>query len=146
MSTAEKIKEKFGAAVEILEHNPRRHYVLVRASGLKEVARFVFKDLGGRLCTATAVDTRAGFVVLYHMAIDLEGVVFTLKTLAPRDNPELDSLCDFLPGAQWIELEINELMGVNFKGNPRSRHFLLADDFPEGVFPLRKTEIPGGAG
>jgi Ni,Fe-hydrogenase III component G len=32
-------------------------------------------------------------------------------------------------------------MGVNFKGNPRIRHFLLADNYPEEIFPLRKNQV-----
>ncbi|MFA4857677.1 MAG: NADH-quinone oxidoreductase subunit C [Candidatus Margulisiibacteriota bacterium] len=138
MNTIEKLKEQFQARITIDAHSPQRYYVTVAGKDVRDVARYLFKELGARLSTCTAVDTRAGFEVLYHFSLDKEGLLCTIKALAPRENPTLDSICDFLPGAEWIELEMNELMGVNFAGNPRVRPFLLSDDFPAGVYPLRK--------
>jgi NADH-quinone oxidoreductase subunit C len=138
MSTIEKLNDQFPARLAIFKHSPQRYYVTVEAKDLREIARWLFIEAGARLSTCSAVDTRAGFEVLYHFSLDKEGVLCTIKALAPRENPTLDSICDFLPGAEWIELEMNELMGVNFTGNPRVRPFLLADDFPAGVHPLRK--------
>jgi len=40
--------------------------------------------------------------------------------------------------AEWIEREIHEMFGVNFKGHPNLKHLLLKDDWPEGNYPLRR--------
>lgn len=145
MKAPDKIKQKFGKLVNIFEHNQKRYYIKVAPADLREVVRYIFKDLGARLCTSSAVELRSGFEVNHHLAFDLEGLICTVKVMAPRENPEVDSVADILPGAEWIELEMNELMGVNFKGNPRTKHLLLADDWPEGVFPLRKKEYEKGS-
>ena len=142
MSAIEQLQEKFNGRIEFFKHNHRRYYIKIAAADLREVIRFIFSQLGARLSTCSAVDTRAGFEVLYHLSIDKEGILCTIKALAPRDNPTLDSICDIIAGAEWIELEMNELMGINFNGNPRTRPFLLADDFPENLYPLRKSHDP----
>jgi len=46
----------------------------------------------------------------------------------------------FTDGALWIEREMHELLGVNFPGHPNLKKLLLPDDWPDGVYPLRKGE------
>ena len=38
----------------------------------------------------------------------------------------------------WIEREIHEILGINFKGHPDMRKLLLPEGWPEGVYPLRR--------
>ena len=38
----------------------------------------------------------------------------------------------------WIEREISELLGIKFKNHPDMRRLLLSDEWPEGVYPLRR--------
>ena len=43
-----------------------------------------------------------------------------------------------VPATEWIEREIHELLGVEFRNHPDMRHLLLADDWPADNHPLRK--------
>ncbi|MDI6641206.1 MAG: NADH-quinone oxidoreductase subunit C [Elusimicrobiota bacterium] len=43
-----------------------------------------------------------------------------------------------IKGAEWIEREIWEMLGINFKNHPNLKRLLLATDFPEGIYPLRQ--------
>ncbi|MPM65347.1 NAD(P)H-quinone oxidoreductase subunit J, chloroplastic [bioreactor metagenome] len=75
--------------------------------------------------------------VLYHFC---EGPVITsLRMLLPYDHAELDSICDILPSASLYERETMELLGVNFVGTPSTDRLLLPDNWPDGVYPLRKA-------
>ncbi|MGB5487465.1 MAG: NADH-quinone oxidoreductase subunit C, partial [Lysobacterales bacterium] len=67
------------------------------------------------------------------------GIVITLRVLVDHDSPELDSIAPMYPAAEWIEREIWELLGIHFKGHPDMRHLLLADDWPEGNYPMRRN-------
>lgn len=130
-----------GLAEQIVERNPRRIYVDVPPEHSVAANRVVFNALGGRLATATGVDFRDRIDVLYHYCIDAKGVVVTLRTWAWKPEVELDSVASFLPGAQFIEREIQDLLGVKFRNHPDPRRLILADDWPEGVYPLRR-ELP----
>ncbi len=75
--------------------------------------------------------------VLYHFC---KGpVVTTLRVMVPYENAELDSICDVLPSATLYERETMELFGVNFIGTPSTDRLLLPDNWPDGVYPLRKA-------
>jgi Ni,Fe-hydrogenase III component G len=65
--------------------------------------------------------------------------VVTVKAfIRDRENPAIESIAPFLPGAEWIEREVHDELGIDFKNHPDLRRLILADDWPEGVYPLRK--------
>ncbi len=136
-----RIKEKFGKNVEVFEKSRTR--VFVDAWDKKvahEVVKFLFKDLGLRFSIATGIDKREGIEILYHMADDKNGVRISVRTLAEKPFPEMPTATSFMQGAEWIEREIHELLGVNFIGHPNLKRLLLPDDWPDGIYPLRKGQ------
>ena len=56
----------------------------------------------------------------------------------PKENPRIQTITDIIPGATFHELEVTDLFGVIFDGNELKGHFLLSENWPEGIFPLRK--------
>jgi len=75
--------------------------------------------------------------VLYHFC---EGAaVTTLRTSVPYSKPVLSTVCDLIPSATLYERELMEMFGVTLEGTPDPQHLLLPDDWPAGVFPLRKA-------
>lgn len=138
----QKIKEKFGDYVlEASIPRPRRVVVLVPPEKYKEVAEFVAKDLGLEfLSCITGADKEEYMEVVAHIGYSIYVLV---KTRIPRDNPEVDSLVDVLPAAAFYEREAYDLLGIVFKGNPDiGKKFIIPEDWPEGVFPLRKDYKP----
>ena len=81
---------------------------------------------------------RAGVVeLLYHFS---EGMaVTTLRVSVPYTKPILPSICGVIPSANFYEMEIAEMFGVNIENIPSKEHLLLPDDWPEDVYPLRKS-------
>jgi Ni,Fe-hydrogenase III component G len=55
-----------------------------------------------------------------------------------RENPSIESITPLIPAAEWIEREIHDILGIEIKNHPNMRRLILADDWPEGVYPLRK--------
>ena len=120
------------------ERSPRRVWVTVRPECIRETALFLFEEAGGRLATVTGVDGRDEIELLYHFCFDhLEGMV-TVRASAAKPTPEIDSVTTIVEGANWVEREIHDLLGVTFRGHPDMRRLLLADDWPEGFYPLRR--------
>jgi NADH-quinone oxidoreductase subunit D len=92
----------------------------------------------GRLATVTGIDVHGGTELLYHLCFDPPGFTATLKVLVSRETDTMESVTPWLPGAEFIEREIHDLLGVDFPGHPRMRRLILSDDWPEGVYPLRR--------
>lgn len=133
------IKEKFsGRITEFLEHNKQRYYILIDKKDLLDMVRFVFKDLGARYQIVSALDTPDAIEIVYHFSLDKSGKVISIRTFLSRENPEVESISSIVTGAQWIEREIYDILGVKFLNHPDPRRFLMSDDWPEGVYPLRK--------
>lgn len=116
----------------------KRIYLGVRPEDIRLVAGVLFRDLGLRFITASGQDTPEGIEILYHFSFDPKGEIFSVRLLIEdKKNPKVDSLAPLFSGAEWIEREIWELLGVDFIGHPNLKHLLLVDEWPEGKYPLR---------
>jgi len=137
---AAKVVERLGGkAVSSRRDIPNRMYVSIERENLADAVMLLFDELCGRYVILTGVDTPAGVEVLYHFSFDRAGLVVTLRVLLDKDKPEIDSITPIVRGAEWIEREIHELLGVEFVGHPNMRRLILAEDWPEGVYPLRRS-------
>jgi NADH-quinone oxidoreductase subunit D len=130
------IKDKLIA----IERKPdSRIWLSCEAENGYAVNKFLFEDVPLRFVIATGIDSDDCFEVLYHYAYDQIGCMVTLKAIIrDRENPSIESITPFLPGAEWIEREIHDTLGIDFKNHPNLRRLILADDWPDGVYPLRK--------
>ncbi len=124
--------------VSVEETSPKRVFIEVLPEDVPETSRLIFKELQARFQIATGVDTPAAIEVLYHWALDRLGCLVTVRTRLDREHPEIDSIAPFCPAAEWIEREMWELLGIQFRNHPDLRHLLLDDDWPEGKYPLRR--------
>lgn len=137
-----RIKETMGdKIVQWTDKSPRRIYMEVKPEDVPETSRFIFRDLEARFSIATGVDTPTAIEVLYHWAFDQCGLMFTVRTKLNRDKPVIESIAPICKGAEWIEREMWEMLGITFRNHPDMRHLLLADDWPEGKYPLRHDYV-----
>ena len=84
----------------------------------------------------TGIDLGANIGVYYH--IRTSNAFLTVQAEVPKENPTIQTINDIAPSATLHELEVSDLLGVVFEGNPRSGHLVLPETWPEGIFPLRK--------
>ena len=124
--------------LDLRRPSEKRVYFEVDSQDIPEWARLLSDQLEARLQTASAVDAPRKTEILYHWSFDSIGLVVTVRTRIDRDQPEIESITPTCSAAHWIEREMWELMGITFAGHPDLRHLLLADDWPEGKFPLRR--------
>lgn len=142
MSISEQVKNKLtDRIVDWQEHSSSRVYITVRLKDIKETARILFRNLRLRFVTASGIDTPRGIEILYHFSYDRDGTMFSVKVLIEdKKNPQIESLATLFAGAEWIEREMWEMLGIKFIGHPNLKRLLLIDDWPEGEFPLRQEE------
>ena len=138
----DKIKEKLGnKIIDCYVHSPKRVYISIKPQVLKEAVNFLFKELNLRFATASGQDTPGGIEILYHFSFDKTGAIFSLRVLMEdKKSPEIDSIATIFPAAEWIEREIWELLGINFRGHPNLKRLLLSEEWPEGKYPLRHKD------
>jgi NADH-quinone oxidoreductase subunit C len=130
------IKDKL---IDIEQKADNRIFLLCEAENSYAVSKFLFEDLSLRFVIATGIDSEDCFEVLYHFSNDETGCVVTVKAfIRDRENPSIESITPLIPGAEWIEREIHDILGIEVKNHPNMRRLILADDWPEGVYPLRK--------
>jgi NADH-quinone oxidoreductase subunit C len=134
-----RLSEVKGKLIGIEETTERRIYLLCEAENAYAVNKFLFEDLPLRFVIITGIDSDDCFEILYHYANDESGCFVTVKAfIRDRDKPAIESITPFVPGAEWIERELHDILGIDFVNHPNLRRLILADDWPEGVYPLRK--------
>jgi len=124
-------------ARDIIVKRERRFAVNVDEKSLKRVIRRLMRmDNYTHLSTITALEVGSEIEVIYHFAFT--DAMVSVKIRISKDDLLLPSIVDLIPGAALYEREIHDLFGVEFEGNPDLSPLLLPDDWPEGVYPLRK--------
>ena len=133
------IKENFkDDIIDYFDKSPKRVYIEIKPSSLVKVATYIFRDREARFNIASGVDVRSHLEILYHFSIEYLNVLISLRVKLDRDNPVVDSLAPHIKATNWIEREIHEILGIDFKGHPNLKKLLLPDEWPEGVYPLRQ--------
>ena len=124
--------------IDIFDKSHKRVFIEIDPKSIVKVATYIFKNLGARFNIASGLDARRHLEILYHFTIEEINLLISLRVKLPKDGKiEIDSLAPFFKAANWIEREMNEMLGIDFKGHPDMRRLLLSDDWPEGVYPLR---------
>jgi NADH-quinone oxidoreductase subunit C len=85
------------------------------------------------------VDRRTAFEAVYHVYSWRTNTWIELHVEIPRGNPEVDTVSDIWPAADWHEREAWDMVGIKFLGHPDLRRILLKDDFIG--HPLRKDYV-----
>lgn len=124
---------------------PGRMWATVGKDALRKVVEYILGyDSLAYLTTITAVDTGEEFQVLYHFWV--AGNILNVRVKLDHDHPEIPSIMDLTPSANFYEREIHDLMGIKVSGRGKLERLVITDDWPEGNYPLRKDwqGLPGG--
>jgi NADH-quinone oxidoreductase subunit C len=129
------IRDRFG--LEAAGEPPHLTVELTRERWM-ELARFAKHELGCHYFSfLTAVDWKEpGLEVLYRVENLGRPLDLTVRARLGPGETRCPSLTSVYRGADWMERECYDLLGVVFDGHPDLRRILLAQDW-EG-HPLRK--------
>jgi Ni,Fe-hydrogenase III component G len=75
--------------------------------------------------------------LLYHFVSG--AAVLTLRLHIPYDDTRVPSICGVIPSATLYEREARELFGINIQNTPNTDLLVLPENWPAGVYPLRKS-------
>jgi NADH-quinone oxidoreductase subunit C len=140
---AKRIEEAFpGAFIKATEWRGDLAVSLER-EGLHDVARFLHDDPSLRFDYIVHVssvdwpDDEERFEVVYEVYSIQTRQRIRLKTRVPESDAVVDSLTDIWRGADFMEREVYDMMGIRFRNHPDLRRILMPDEYEEG-YPLRK--------
>ena len=137
MDLKNRFQEKFQEIFSEYTESRKRIYTTIPKDSLREVVGFLFNDLAARFIIASGFDNGKEIEILYHFSFDSSGEIISLRILLDRNKPEVDSLVPLFRGAYWIEREIWEMLGINFREHPRLEKFLFSEDWPESYHPYQ---------
>jgi NADH-quinone oxidoreductase subunit C len=136
MNPLEELKQKLPSAVVGTGMQVNKPMAVIKKEELLNAARKV-KEMGfDHLSVITGTDYKDHFEVVYNFFSYSNKQNIVLKVIADHDKPEVDSLSSLWKGADWLERETYDLVGIRFNGHPNLVRILL----PEGWIghPLQK--------
>lgn len=138
---AKRLSDRFTAEVAVETPEKGEPFVRIVPGRLREAAGFLRDepDLDFRFLNCiSGVDfpDRKEIEVVYHVSSLAHRHTLAFKVVLQRDKPEVPTVEEVWPAANWHEREVWDLLGVVFTGHSDFRRILLPDDW-EG-HPLRK--------
>jgi len=101
-------------------------------------------ELQARYMISVGTDRRSltgDFGISHLFSLDRDHLYVLLESAVAEEDLSIGSITPIVPGANWAEREFRDAVGVSPAGHPDPRRLLLADDWPEGVYPLRR-DVP----
>lgn len=136
MNAAEELKKALPDAVTGTGVQGNKPMATVKKEDLLDAAAKA-QELGfDQLSVITGVDYEDRVEVIYNLFSYENKHNLVLKVILDHNSPEVDSLTPLWKGADWLERETYDLVGIKFTGHPNLTRILL----PEGWngHPLRK--------
>ena len=139
----QRIQQTFSVGVTGLAEWRGDVAVTVSRDKLHEVAQFLRNDPGMdfdyivHVSSVVWPDDEARFEVVWEFYSIRKRHRIRLKTRVPESDCVVDSLTDLWKGADFMEREVFDMMGIRFRNHPDLRRILMPDDYTEG-YPLRK--------
>lgn len=147
-AVVERLKERFADAGLEVEEFRGELTVVVPKERLLDLARHLKEDAEAAyemLTTVVAVHFLSGeheHEVVYLLYSLSRNHRLRLKVLL-KPGEVVSSVTPIWPGANWLEREQYDLVGVRFQGHPDLRRIIMPEDYPD--HPLRKDfDVEGG--
>ena len=118
---------------------PNRLNIDIGADELLPMVRTLVDAGWGYLAAITGLDpgVESGSLwVLYHFAEGSD--VITLKVIVHRNDATVPTIRHLISLAGIYEQELSEVLGVTIAGAVDHGRLFLPDDWPDGIYPLRK--------
>lgn len=144
---ARKLKAQFGDLLADPAEACGEVSIIVReAARITEICAFAKAPLGfDLLMDLTSIDNLGEdprWTVIYQLYSIAHRCHLRLKVPVSEERSELPTVSGVWAGADWLEREVYDMMGIRFQGHPDLRRILMWDGYP--YFPLRKDFPVGG--
>ena len=125
--------------------------VQVSREKILDVCRFIHDDpllnfdFITDICSVDFPNETPRFEVIYQLYSIEKNHRIRLKVRVPEEDCHIDSVVEVWKGANFLEREVYDMMGILFDNHPDLRRILMTEDYEEG-YPLRKDFPVEGRG
>ena len=119
--------------------------ITVKLDRLPEAVHYLYYERYGWIPVIVGNDERSlcGRYAVYYL-ISMEGEDPGWVTVRAEVDPAtmtFPSVTPFVPACVWGERELRDMFGLIPEGLPDRRRLVLPDDWPSGLYPLRKDSM-----
>ena len=139
-------KERFpGAITDVFWAAEEQPVLTVNADSAPDVIEYLYYERGGWMPVMVGNDERslAGVYALYYiLSMEEEDPCYLMvRVEVPADTCEFYAVSPKVPAAVWSEREVQDMFGLHATGIIDNRNLVLPDDWPQGLYPLRKDTM-----
>lgn len=130
-----------GAVLSVTQPHADTLRFAIEKAAMRAAVEELVNKFQARFIISVGTDRRpltGDFAILHLFSLDRAHLYVLLESPVPEHDPRIESITEVIPGANWAEREFRDAIGVDADGHPDPRRLLLADDWPEGMYPLRK--------
>jgi NADH-quinone oxidoreductase subunit C len=137
----EELKKHFGSKVQEVDvRSAKRATLTVEPDAIVAISEFLYRELKFRFIISTAMETGLGIEILYHFSNDHTGLILNVRVILDKQDPVIESLTGLFEGANWIEREMHEIIGIRFSNHPNLEKLISDGNWAEGIYPYRKHQ------
>lgn len=115
-------------------------WLVVDRSDLHDAVAHLCAEFNPHLSVISGDDLGDEMAFNYHFTVGwgerYGEATLTIRTVVPKNDFRLPTICDLLPGAQTSEREKHEFFGLEIEGTPDNRNLFLPEDMT--IHPWRK--------
>ena len=142
----EAVQERFPGAIKSVEWvQDYQPVVTVDRDRAPEIIEFLYYDRGGWMPVMVGNDERSlrDCYALYYVLSMEETDTCVMQVRVEVDPKDLTfkSVSPRVPAAVWPEREVQDMFGLKAEGIIDNRNLVLPDDWPQGLYPLRKDTM-----
>lgn len=134
------IRKEFGSNIleESVSHNET--YLTVKKESIVKVCDCIYHRFNLPLVSMFATDERKrdGFFKIHYVFADNEDAFIIIKINLDDKATGYPSITHRIAAANWYEREIQDMFGLIPVGHPEPRRLVHFEDWPSGLYPLRK--------
>jgi len=104
---------------------------------LQDVCAWLFFEAKYTLATLVVQENSSYWLLRYIFYGDLGCGQIHVLVHQPKADMVIPSISARVHAADWHEREVEDLFGLTFEGHPRLGDFVLHEEWPEGVNPMR---------
>jgi len=140
---AVKIKKKYPDAFLASKIDFGELTISLKREGLLEVCRYLHEepsldfDFISDICSVDFPNESPRFEMIYQFYSIDKNRRIRVKARVPEEDCRIDSVVEIWKGANFMEREVYDMMGIRFNNHPDLRRILMTEDYSEG-YPLRK--------